>query len=144
MTFVVPFDGQPRTVTALKRAREFADALDEELLVVSVIPQRNAAYARERGWLSAGEPFDMKTIVSALREQVRDIAPEAAFEYEQCSRSVTGNRIAKPVRKVAKRVGADLVFVGSDNAGRLTTTAASVGNRIATDGSYDVVLVRSE
>ena len=144
MTFVVPFDGQPRTVTALERAREFADALDEEVLVVSVIPRRNAAYARERGWLSAGEPFDMKTIVSALREQVRDIAPEATFEYEQCSRSVTGNRIAKPVRKVAKRVGADLVFVGSDNAGRLTTTAASVGNRIATDGSYDVVLVRSE
>jgi len=144
MTFVVPFDGQPRTVTALKRAREFADALDEELLVVSVIPQRNAAYARERGWLPAGEPFDMRTIVSTLKAQVRDIAPEAAFEFEQCSRSVTGNRIAKPVRKVAKRNGADLVFVGSDNAGRLTTTAASVGNRIATDGSYDVVLVRSE
>jgi len=144
MTFVVPFDGQPRTVTALERAREFADALDEELLVVSVVPQRNAAYARERGWLAAGEPFDMKTIVSALREQVREIAPEADFEFEQCSRSVTGNRIAKPVRKVAKRVGADMVFVGSDNAGRLTTTASSVGNRIATDGSYDVVLVRSK
>lgn len=144
MTFVVPFDGAPRTVTALKRAREFADALDEELLVVSVIPHRNAAYARERGWLSAGEPFDMKTIVTTLREQVSDIAPEAAFEYERCSRSVTGNRIAKPVRKFAKRNGADMVFVGSDDAGRLTTTASSVGNRIATDGSYDVVLVRSE
>jgi nucleotide-binding universal stress UspA family protein len=144
MTFVVPFDGAQRTVTALERAREFADALDEDLLVVSVVPQRNAAYARERGWLPAGEPFDMKTIVTTLREQVRDIAPEAAFEFEQCSRSVTGNRIAKPVRKVAKRHDADMVFVGSDDAGRLVTTASSVGSRIATDGSYDVVLVRSK
>jgi len=144
MTFVVPFDGAPRTVTALERAREFADALGEDIIVVSVIPERNAAYARERGWLPAGEPFDMKTIVTTLRDQVHDIAPEADFEYERCSRSVTGNRIAKPVRKVAKRVDADMVFVGSDDAGRLTTTASSVGNRIATDGSYDVVLVRTE
>ncbi|MDS0260403.1 universal stress protein [Haloarcula sp. S1CR25-12] len=143
MTFVVPFDGADRTVAALERAREFAEALAEDVLVVSVVPSNNAAYARERGWLPAGEPFDMKTIVSTLREQVHDIAPEAAFEYELCSRSVTGNRIAKPVRKFAKRNDADMVFVGSDDAGRLVTTASSVGSRIATDGSYDVVLVRS-
>ena len=143
MTFVVPFDGAPRTVTALERAQEFADALEELLVVVSVIPRNNAAYARERGWLPAGEPFDMKRIVTTLRDQVHDIAPEATFEYERCSRSVTGNRIAKPVRKVAKRNDADMVFVGSDDAGRLVTTASSVGSRVATDGSYDVVLVRS-
>ncbi len=144
MTFVVPFDGAPRTVTALERAREFGGALGEDVLVVSVVPQNNAAYARERGWLAAGEPFDMETVVTTLREQVADIAPDAAFEYETCSRSVTANRIAKPVRKIAKRNGADMVFVGSDSAGRLTTTASSVGNRIATDGSYDVVLVRGK
>jgi len=144
MTFVVPFDGAQRTVTALERAREFGEALGEDVLVVSVIPQNNAAYARDRGWLPPGEPFDMKTVVTTLRSQVADIAPEAAFEYERCSRSVTANRIAKPVRKAAKRNGADMVFVGSDDAGRLTTTASSVGNRIATDGSYDVVLVRSK
>ena len=144
MTFVVPFDGQPRTVAALERAREFADALGTDVLVVSVVPQNNAAYARERDWLPAGEPFDMRTIVSTLREQAHDIAPDAAFEYERCSRSVTGNRIAKPVRKVAKQNDADTVFVGSNEAGRLVTTASSVGSRIATDGAYDVVLVRSK
>lgn len=143
MTFVVPFDGGPRTVAALERAREFGASLGENVIAVSVIPQNNAAYARERGWLSAGEPFDMETIVTGLREQVADIAPDAGFEYERCSRSVTANRIAKPIRKFAKRTGASMVFVGSDNAGRLTTTASSVGNRIATDGNYDVVLVRS-
>jgi len=144
MTFVVPFDGSARTVAALERAREFSQALDRELLVVSVIPRDNAAYARERGWLPAGEPFDPQTILSTLKRQVNDIAPEATFDYEQCSRSVTANRIAKPVRKFAKRNDADMVFVGSDDAGRLVTTATSVGSRIATDGSYDVVLVRGD
>ena len=144
MTFVVPFDGSNGAESALARANTLGAALGESVLVIAVIPNRNAAYAREQGWLDAGEAFDLETIVTTLREQVRAIAPDATFEYERCSRSVTGNRIAKPIRKFAKRNDADMVFIGSDNAGRLLTTAANVGGRIATDGAYDVVLVRSE
>jgi nucleotide-binding universal stress UspA family protein len=143
MTFVVPFDGAARTTTALERAREFGTALDEDLLVVTVIPVGNAAYARQRGWLASDEPFDLRAIVSTLSARVEEIAPEATFEYERCSRSVTGNSIAKPIRKFAKRHDAEMVFVGSDRAGRLMTTASSVGGRIAADGAYDVVLVRN-
>ncbi|MDS0281821.1 universal stress protein [Haloarcula onubensis] len=143
MTFVVPFDGTAHAETALVRAHELGAALDESVLVITVIPDRNAAYAREQGWLDAGEAFDIRTIVSTLREQVASVAPDAGFEWERCSRSVSGNRIAKPIRKFAKRNDADMVFIGSDNAGRLLTTASSVGGRIATDGAYDVVLVRS-
>jgi len=143
MTFVVPFDGAERTRTALDRAREFGAALDEEVLVVTVIPVGNAAYARQRGWLASDEPFDLETVVSTLRAQVAELAPDATFEYERIDRSVSGNSIAKPIRKFAKRNDADMVFVGSDNAGRLLTPASSVGGRIATDGAYDVVLVRS-
>jgi len=144
MTFVVPFDGSKNAEQALVRARDLAAALDKEVLTIAVIPDRNAAYAREQGWLDADEAFDGKTIVSRLREQVREVAPDATFEYDRCSRSVTGNRIAKPIRKFAKRNGAEMVFVGSNNTGRLLTTAANVGSRIATDGAYDVVLVRNK
>lgn len=144
MTFVVPFDGSENAEQALVRARDLAAVLDKQVLTIAVIPDRNTAYAREQGWLDAGEAFDGKTIVSRLRKQVHDVAPDATFEYDHCSRSVTGNRIAKPIRKFAKRNDAEIVFIGSDNTGRLLTTAANVGSRVATDGAYDVVLVRNK
>jgi len=143
MTFVVPFDGSTHAKSALARAGEIGSALDEELRVVTVIPRNNATYARERDWLNAGESFDLETIAAAVRAQVREVAPEAAVDYEDCSRNAKGNRIAKPIRKYAKRHGASMVFIGSDNAGRLVTSLSSVGDRISTDGSYDVVIVRT-
>jgi len=143
MTFVVPFDGSAAAEAALVRARDIGDAVGDAVLVIAVIPVGNAAYARERGWVGPSDPFDLDAVVATLREQVHDIAPDATFEYERCSRSVSGNAIAKPIRKFAKRNGASMVFVGSDDAGRLVTTLASVGGRIITDAAYDVVLVRT-
>jgi len=143
MTFVVPFDGSSAAGVALGRARDIGDAIGESVLVIAIIPAGNAAYARERGWVGPNDPFDLDAITARLRAQVHDIAPDATVEFERCSRSVSGNAIAKPVRKFAKRNGASMVFVGSDDAGRLVTTLASVGGRIITDAAYDVVLVRN-
>ena len=143
MTFVVPFDGSTHARSALARASEIGSALEEELRTVTVVPRNNAAYARKRGWLDAGAPFDLETVVAAVTAQVHEIAPEATVDYENCSRDPTGNRIAKPIRKYAKRHGASMVFIGSDNAGRLVTSLASVGDRISTDTAYDVVIVRT-
>lgn len=122
MTFVVPFDGSTHANSALARASEIGRDLDEDLRTVTVVPGRNTSYARERGWLDAGDPFDLETIVSAVTGQVHQIAPEATVDYENCSRDPTGNRISKPIRKYAKRHGASMVFIGSDNAGRLVTS----------------------
>lgn len=143
MTFVVPFDGSARTKAALARARKLARGVREPLVAISVIPSNNTRYARKMGWLPSDEPFDGSAIVSTLRAQVRDIAPDATFEYETCSRDATANSIAKPIRKFAKRNDASTVVIGSDSAGRAVTRASSVGGRISSDRAYDVLIVRS-
>ncbi|WP_424001862.1 universal stress protein [Haloarcula salina] len=142
MTFVVPFDGSAYAEAALVRAREFAPAVDESVQAVTIIPRDNARYARERGWLGPDEPFDTDGIVDGLAEQVHEIAPLASFHHERCTREVSGNTIARPVRKFARREGATVVFIGSDSAGRLTRRLGSVGERVSADVAYDVVIVR--
>jgi len=144
MTFVVPFDGSPHAKSALRRASEFGASLGESVVAITIIPNGNASYARQRGWLASDQSFDIDTIVSTVRTQVHDVAPDATVEFERCSRHATGNRIAKPIRKFAKRNGASMVFIGSENAGRIVTTLSSVGGRIATDNDYDLVIVRSD
>jgi nucleotide-binding universal stress UspA family protein len=144
MTVVVPFDGASRTKAALQRATEIAPALEASVVAVTVIPVNDTTYARTRGWLNSDEPFDLESVVTTLRERVHEVAPEATFEYERARRGATGNRIAKPIRKFAKRRDASIVVIGSENAGRLVTSQRSIGGRICTDGDYDVMLVREE
>ncbi|WP_436925507.1 universal stress protein [Halosimplex amylolyticum] len=142
MTLVVPFDGSPLAEAALVRADQFGTVFDEAVLAVTVVPADNARYARERGWIDDDERFDLSTVASRLREQVRELSPDA--EFRRCvvdSYAPTGT-IAKRVRELAKAVDASMVFVGSENAGRLVTGISSVGGAIATDVAYDVVIVR--
>jgi hypothetical protein len=44
---------------------------------------------------------------------------------------------------VIRECDASLVFVGSDNAGRMVTSISSVGGSVAADTAYDVVVVRN-
>ncbi|WP_284011036.1 universal stress protein [Haloarcula pelagica] len=142
MTFLVAFDGSPRSRAALERADRLGSGVGESVLAATVIPT-DAAYAREVGWLDPGEPFDAERVATALRERVAEIAPDASFRYETTGRPPSANAIAKPIRKLAKRTGASMVFVGSGDGGRLTTTLSSISGRIGTDDAYDVVFVRS-
>lgn len=144
MTYVVPFDGASRTKAALQRAATIGSALDESIVAVTVIPMNDASYARTRGWVGSDEPFALETIVTTLRERVHEIAPDATFEYERARRGASGNQIAKPIRKFAKRRDASMVFIGSADAGRLVTSHSSIGGRICTDSNFDVVLVRDQ
>ncbi|SFR33600.1 Nucleotide-binding universal stress protein, UspA family [Halogeometricum rufum] len=142
MALLVPFDGSELAAAALTRATQFGYAFDEDTLAVSVIPDGNVEYARERGWLDAGEAFDRETVVSRLHERVADRSPSADFQYEAVDRYATPGTIANRLRKVARREEASMVFVGSENAGHIVTTLSSVGSRVAADGAYDVVVVR--
>jgi len=142
MTFVVPFDGSELAETALVRAVAFGSVLDEHVVSVSVIPSKNASYARERGWLDPGDPFEREEVVTTLHEEVAEIAPNAEFRYETVGRRATPGRIASRLREVARDEDASMVFVGSENAGRLVSTLSSVGETVATDDAYDVVIVR--
>ncbi|MEF8785591.1 MAG: universal stress protein [Haloarculaceae archaeon] len=142
MTVVVPFDGSSLAEAALVRATEFGTVFDEDVLAVSVLPKGNTKYARERGWIGQNEEFDRESIISTLHEQVTDLCPSADFRHKVVGRYAKAGTIAKRLRKVAREEDASMVFIGSENAGRLVTAVSSVGGTVATDESYDVVIVR--
>lgn len=143
MTFVVPFDGSELAETALVRAVEFGRVLNERILAVSVVPDGNASYARERDWIAPDAPFDLDEAVATLHEAVAAHAPNAEFRYVVVGRRATSGTIASRIRSIAKDVDASMVFVGSENAGRVVSSLSSVGDTVAADESYDVVIVRN-
>lgn len=143
MTFVVPFDGSGLSEAALVRAVEFGEVLDESILAISVIPERDVTYARERGWLESGESFDRSRIVEHLHTGVTDLAPEADFRHVTVSRYAAAGTIAGRIRRIARDIEASMVFIGSENAGRVVTAVSSVGGSIAADMDYDVVIIRN-
>lgn len=143
MTFVVPFDGSPLAQAALSRAVSFAGVTSETVAVVSVIPDGNAEYAREHGWLSGDEPFDRDTVVGRLRARVTELAPDATFRPVFVDKYAPGGTISRRIRRCIRDEGASMVFVGSDNAGRVAASVASVGKHISSAQEYDVVIIRT-
>lgn len=142
MTLVAPFDGSLLAEAGLVRATEFGNVFDEDVLAVSVIPKGNKKYAREHGWVTQDEEFDLRSVITTLHEQVTDLCPSANFRHEVVDKYAQSGQIAKRLRKVARNEDASMVFIGSENAGRIVTTVSSVGATVATDQSYDVVIVR--
>ncbi|MFP9190389.1 universal stress protein [Natronosalvus vescus] len=143
MTLLVPFDGSPLSEAALVRASQFGTVLEEPVIAFSVIPRNNADYARDRSWIGTDESFDLETIITHLRESVTALCPATEFRYEVVDRYAPTGTIAQRVRKLAKTLEATLVFIGSENAGRLVASVSSVGRGVATDDAYDVVIIRS-
>jgi nucleotide-binding universal stress UspA family protein len=140
MTLVVPFDGSELSKVALVRAAQFETVLNEGIVAVSVIPDGNARYARERGWLDAGEAFDADRIADGLRESVAEIHPEAAFHHVVVDHYAPRGTIARELRQFAREHDANVVFLGSENAGRITS-GFTVGRSVAADGAYDTMIV---
>jgi nucleotide-binding universal stress UspA family protein len=143
VTLIAPFDGSDLAEAALVRATQFGIVFDEDVLAVSVVPEGNATYARERGWLAADERFEMERVVSNLHEQVTALCPSANFRHRVVDRFAPPGTIASAVRKLARAEDASMVFIGSENAGRFVAAMSSVGGTIATDDAYDVVIVRN-
>ena len=141
MTFVVPFDGSELAEAALVRAVEYGDALEEDVTAVTVIPERKR-YAREKGWIGEDEAYDVEAVVERLREQVHSLTPDVSFEYEQIREFPPEARIAGHIEQLALEHDPSVVFLGSDNVGRVVTPLTSVGVHIAADESYDVFVVR--
>lgn len=142
MTLVVPFDGSDLAEAALVRATEFGTVFDEPVLAVSVVPGGNAEYARARDWLASDESFDRQVVVSRLHEQVTDLSPSADFRHVVVDRHAPSGTIANRLRRAARQADASMVFVGSENAGRMVTSLGSVGSSVAAESAYDVVVVR--
>ncbi|MFB6120329.1 MAG: universal stress protein [Halobacteriaceae archaeon] len=145
MTFLVPFDGSDLSVAALERAAEFAGYAGQDLVALTVIPD-DPDYARERGWVRSDEPFAVERVAGRLEGQVAEVAPDADFRHEVTENTDPVATIAmdvtRAIRQAAAEVGATVLFVGSENAGRVSTPLTSVGNPISEDPQYDVFIVR--
>ncbi|WP_267640537.1 universal stress protein [Haloarchaeobius amylolyticus] len=146
MSLLVPFDGSDLSTTALRRATEFADFSDASLVVLTLVPD-DPEYARERGWLDPEDTFDVGVIERKLRQRVHDIAPNAEFRCELVEENADPVAtlpmdVARRIRQIAADVDAEILFVGSENAGRVSTPLTSVGSPISEDPQYDVHIVR--
>jgi nucleotide-binding universal stress UspA family protein len=140
MSLVVPFDGSELSKTALVRAAQFDMVLDRGVVALSVIPRNNAVYARKKGWLGPNQSFDLDRITSHLQDSVHDIAPDAEFHAITVDRWARVGSIAKKIRRFARENETSIVFIGSENAGRIVQSI-SVGSSVATDRSYDTMIV---
>lgn len=146
MVFLVPFDGSDLAAAALERATEFATFADAEVVAVAVVPE-DPQYAIDRGWIEAHEEHSRKLVAGRLEATVRSVAPDATFRWEPLSESpdptsTVSTDVARTIREVAAELAADVVFVGSENAGRVSTPLTSVGSPVSSDSRYDVHIVR--
>jgi len=140
MTLVVPYDGSELAKTALIRAVQFDTVFEQGVVAVVVVPRNNTTYARTRGWIDQDEPFDRTAVVSRLRESVEEIAPAARFEHISVGRNAPAGTIANKIRKFARNKQASIVFIGSENAGRMVGSL-SVGSSVSAEQSYDTMII---
>ena len=146
MTYLVPFDGSALAEAALERATEFAELTAADVVALSVVPLDERDFAVERGWIEEGERYDPDEVASALEAQVKKVSPDATFRCERPEdvssvASVTTD-VVRTVRAVAQDTDATIVFIGSENAGRVSTPVSSVGAPVSEDPRYDVHIVR--
>ena len=144
MVHFVPFDGSRLAESALLRAAGYADLVDTPVHAHVVIPQGNTEYAREHGWLDYGDDFDIETVVVNVREAVTDLVPAAGFDYDVVNRHAPRGVVARTLREAAIAEDATVVFVGSENAGRVVGPMTTVGSSVVADDRYDVHIVRQE
>jgi len=145
MTLLVPFDGTELSEAALKRATEYAEFSGESVVALTVVPDE-PEYALSRNWLDPNDPFDPEAIAERFEQRVADIAPGAEFRYEvpedvSSMASITID-VTRTIRAVAHEIGASVIFIGSENAGRVSSPVSSVGAPVSEDPSYDVFIVR--
>lgn len=141
MSFVVPFDGTTLAEAGLVRASEYGNAMDEEIVVVTIVPERKR-YAQKKGWIGEDEPYDVDAVVEQLRKRVQSLVPDATFDYEVIREAPPAEGIAARLESKIQEYDPAVVFLGSDNVGRIVTPLSSVGVHVATEDGYDIHLVR--
>lgn len=140
VTFLVAYDGSTLAKSALRRASEFSVATGADVQVITVVP-KDGVLARERGWLDADAEFDRATIERRLTAAVDEVAPTTAIHCEFVEKHAPRGRITRLIRSTAKELDADVLFVGSESAGRFVSALSSVGQGVAY-GEYDLHVVR--
>jgi len=146
MVLLVPFDGSDLSKAALRRASEFANYREEEVVALTVVPD-DEEFAVERGWIDEGERYDPEAVCREFEVAVGEVTPDATYrcEHPETSDSLTAtviDDITRTIRMVAEELDVSIVFIGSENAGRVSTPVTSVGSPVSEDPRYDVHIVR--
>jgi len=146
MTVLAPFDGSPLAETALKRAATFGTSWDEQVVALTVIPE-DPSFAVERGWIDDESEFDLDALSEQFAARVAEIAPESTFRCEVPDDSdvltaTAFDDVTRTVRHVAAELNVSVIFIGTENAGRISSPVTSVGSPLSKDPQYDVHIVR--
>ncbi|AFK18656.1 universal stress protein [Haloferax mediterranei ATCC 33500] len=139
--YLVAYDGSQLANAALSRAETFATQTGQEVLAVAVVPD-DAAYAVEAGWVPKKESFDRNAVVSELHRTAVKVAPSASFRSLSTGRNPAPGNIVAKLKDVAHEEKASIVFVGSENAGRVVVPLVSIGGNVASDDDFDVHIIR--
>ncbi|MFC7095829.1 universal stress protein [Halobaculum marinum] len=140
MGLLVPYDGSALSKAALIRAAQFDEILEEGVTTITVVPRNNVKYARERGWIGDDDAFDEETVLANLRETIDVIAPDVTTEFVVVGRGAPYGTIANRIRRYARNHDVSIVFIGSENAGRMVGSL-SVGSAVSAGGGYDTMIV---
>lgn len=142
MEFVVAFDGSDISRAALSRAVTLAAGVDGSVTALTVIPSRNKQYARDHGWIADDEEWDRERVLTAIRESIEDVTPNASFAYRMVDKYAPRGRIGRVLRDDAEAADVDVFVIGSANTGRIFTSLTSVTPSVAV-GSFDIYVVRN-
>lgn len=140
--YLVAYDGSEYAKGALLRAVEYAKVNEIDVEAFTAIPD-SVEYARDRKWLSTDGNYDFDDIVRSLHEQVTTLAPRAAFNYQKLPERAPAGQIASEIRDRALNQEAEVVFLGSEEAGTAVTSVTDVESTVAGETQYDVHIVRT-
>ena len=141
MVFLVPFDGSPLADAALDRAVTYADALETDVVAVSLIPT-GSDYAQRRRRVDPTADFAAETASTELRRKIEETTDDAERNYSDSGAYTPDDGLTERVRQTARDVGASVLFVGADgndSGERLRTPFGEVLG----DAEYDIHVVRS-
>jgi nucleotide-binding universal stress UspA family protein len=146
VTLLVPFDDSALSEAALKRACEFGSYRNEDVVALTVIPD-DRSFGVEREWIDANEAYRPDELCAQFQQRVTAIDDRASFRCERPDDSeeltaTTIDDVTRTVRQVAAELDVTILFVGSENAGRVSSPMTSVGDPLSADARYDVHIVR--
>ena len=136
MVFLVPFDGSALADAALDRAVDYAAAMDTDVVAVSLVPT-GADYAVRRLRVDPSEDFAAETAASDLRRKIEEATDDAELNYEDVS-AYSANELSETIRRVARDVEADVVFLGSADTDDVVVPISELDD----EDAYDVHIVR--
>lgn len=136
MVFLVPFDGSPQSEAALDRAVAYGEAMDTDVIAVSLVPT-GSDYAQRRRRIDPTEDFAADSAANDLRRKIEEATDDAELRYEDFSANPS-SELSETIRQVARDVDASVVFLGSSDTDDvvvpMTDSAAS--------DTFDVHVVR--